>query len=178
MVAQIYPYSRFPLYLPFMNSYSLCIPEWLRFVLLLCISSCHSAVEVRVSRRIIEYFHFGVYGIFSELGLAHWRSWDFWFIMLLVVLLWFVRLYLHYCSQWLVLQAISVPVAKWVPFPSLTVRYLYPQLNAWDLNKELPSHSDENWQIKPVLQSLDPNPALNVQEVQEGEAMRSIWVNL
>ncbi|CAM4589022.1 unnamed protein product [Lepidochelys kempii] len=85
---------------------------------------CHSAVEVRVSRRIIEYFHFGVYGVFSELGLAHWRSWDFWFIMLLVVLLWFVRLYLHYCSQWLVLQAISVPVAKFQLFPH-TVELCY-----------------------------------------------------
>uniref|UniRef100_A0A8C3H9L1 Uncharacterized protein n=1 Tax=Chrysemys picta bellii TaxID=8478 RepID=A0A8C3H9L1_CHRPI len=86
--------------------------------------SCHSTVEVRVSRRIIEHFHFGVYGVFSELGLVQWRSWDFWFIMLLVVLLWFVRLYLHYCSQWLVLQAISVPVAKFQLFPH-TVELCY-----------------------------------------------------
>ncbi|XP_034615450.1 orofacial cleft 1 candidate gene 1 protein [Trachemys scripta elegans] len=85
---------------------------------------CHSTVEVRVSRRIIEHFHFGVYGVFSELGLVQWRSWDFWFIMLLVVLLWFVRLYLHYCSQWLVLQAISVPVAKFQLFPH-TVELCY-----------------------------------------------------
>ncbi|XP_067424497.1 uncharacterized protein [Emydura macquarii macquarii] len=84
----------------------------------------HSAVEVRVSRRIIEHFHFGAYGVFSELGLAQWHSWDFWFIMLLVVLLWFVRLYLHYCSQWLFLQAISVPVTKFQLFPH-TVELCY-----------------------------------------------------
>ncbi|XP_075775939.1 uncharacterized protein LOC102458814 [Pelodiscus sinensis] len=79
--------------------------------------SCHSAAEVKVSRKIIEHFHFGMYGVFSELGLAQWRSWNFWFIMLLIVLLWFVRLYLHYCSQWLFLQAISVPVTKFQLFP-------------------------------------------------------------
>lgn len=33
-------------------------------------------------------------------------------IMLLLALMWFVRLYLHYCSQWLYLQAIAVPVNK------------------------------------------------------------------
>ncbi|XP_041103861.1 uncharacterized protein ofcc1 isoform X2 [Polyodon spathula] len=48
----------------------------------------------------------------SELGLSQWRSQEFWFIMLLLALIWFVRLYLHYCSQWLFLQAISVPVNK------------------------------------------------------------------
>uniref|UniRef100_A0A8C4VHL4 Orofacial cleft 1 candidate gene 1 protein n=1 Tax=Gopherus evgoodei TaxID=1825980 RepID=A0A8C4VHL4_9SAUR len=85
---------------------------------------CHSAVEVRVFRRIIDHFHFGMYGVFSELGLAQWRSWDFWFIILLVVLLWFVRLYLHYCSQWLILQAIAVPVAKFQLFPH-TVELCY-----------------------------------------------------
>ncbi len=37
-------------------------------------------------------------------------------IMLLLALMWFVRLYLHYCSQWLYLQAIAVPVNKWVCF--------------------------------------------------------------
>ncbi|XP_074841564.1 uncharacterized protein LOC142008281 [Carettochelys insculpta] len=78
---------------------------------------CHSAVAVSVSRRIIENFQFGMYGVFSELGLAQRRSRDFWFIVLLVLLLWFVRLYLHYCSQWLFLQVISVPVTKFQVFP-------------------------------------------------------------
>lgn len=74
--------------------------------------SCHSAVEVKLSRRVAEHFHFGVYAAFSELGAARWCSWDFWLLVLLIMLLWFVRLYLHYCSQWIFLKTISVPVTK------------------------------------------------------------------
>nr|XP_013817645.1 PREDICTED: orofacial cleft 1 candidate gene 1 protein [Apteryx mantelli mantelli] len=85
---------------------------------------CRSAVEVRLSKRIIEHFHFGIYAVFSELGTTHWHSWDFWLVVLLVVLLWFVRLYLHYCSQWLFLQTISIPVTKFQFFPH-TVELCY-----------------------------------------------------
>uniref|UniRef100_A0A8C3BST1 Orofacial cleft 1 candidate gene 1 protein n=1 Tax=Cairina moschata TaxID=8855 RepID=A0A8C3BST1_CAIMO len=85
---------------------------------------CHSAVEVKLSRRIAEHFHFGVYAAFSELGAARWCSWDFWLLVLLVVLLWFVRLYLHYCSQWIFLKTISVPVTKFQFFP-YTVELCY-----------------------------------------------------
>ncbi|XP_033926098.1 uncharacterized protein [Melopsittacus undulatus] len=45
-------------------------------------------------------------------------------LVLLVVLLWFVRLYLHYLSQWLFLQSISVPVTKFQIFPH-TVELCY-----------------------------------------------------
>uniref|UniRef100_A0A8D0H6S1 Uncharacterized protein n=1 Tax=Sphenodon punctatus TaxID=8508 RepID=A0A8D0H6S1_SPHPU len=85
---------------------------------------CHSATEIRVSRRITEHFYFGVYAVYSELVLGQWNSWDFWFIVLLIVFLWFVRLYLHYCSQWSFLQAISVPVTKFQFFPH-TVELCY-----------------------------------------------------
>ncbi|XP_075351560.1 uncharacterized protein LOC142406497 [Mycteria americana] len=85
---------------------------------------CRSAAEVKLSRRVVERFHFVVYSAFSELGAAHWRSGDFWLLMLLVVLLWFVRLYLHYLSQWLFLQTISVPVTKFQLFPH-TVELCY-----------------------------------------------------
>ncbi|XP_021242544.1 uncharacterized protein LOC110393701 isoform X3 [Numida meleagris] len=83
-----------------------------------------SAVKVKLFRRVAEHFHFGVYAAFSELGAAHWRSWDFWLLTLLLVLLWFLRLYLHYCSQWLFLQTISVPVTKFKLFPH-TVELCY-----------------------------------------------------
>ncbi|XP_039242874.1 uncharacterized protein LOC114000632 isoform X4 [Pipra filicauda] len=73
---------------------------------------CHSAAEVKLYRQVVEHFHFVAYTVFSELGATHWRSRDFWLLALLVVLLWFVRLYLHYLSQWLFLQTISVPVTK------------------------------------------------------------------
>ncbi|XP_053913854.1 uncharacterized protein LOC104062149 [Cuculus canorus] len=85
---------------------------------------CHSVAEVKLSRRVVEHFHFVVYTVFSELGPAHWRSGDFWLLALLVVLLWFMRLYLHYLSQWLFLQTISVPVTKFQLFPH-TVELCY-----------------------------------------------------
>ncbi|XP_059671648.1 uncharacterized protein LOC104261486, partial [Gavia stellata] len=85
---------------------------------------CSSAAEVKLSRRVVERFHFVVYAAFSELGAARWRSANFWLLMLLVVLLWFVRLYLHYLSQWLFLQTISVPVTKFQFFPH-TVELCY-----------------------------------------------------
>ncbi|XP_069664907.1 uncharacterized protein [Haliaeetus albicilla] len=85
---------------------------------------CHSAGEVKLSRRVVDRFHFVVYAAFSELGASHWRSGDFWLLVLLIVLLWFVRLYLHYLSQWLFLQTISVPVTKFQLFPH-TVELCY-----------------------------------------------------
>ncbi|XP_034145101.1 uncharacterized protein ofcc1 isoform X2 [Esox lucius] len=45
-------------------------------------------------------------------------------IMPLLALIWFVRLYLHYCSQWLFLQAIAVPVNKF-QFYAHTVELVY-----------------------------------------------------
>ncbi|XP_072306697.1 uncharacterized protein ofcc1 [Eucyclogobius newberryi] len=45
-------------------------------------------------------------------------------IMLLLALMWFVRLYLHYSSQWLYLQAIAVPVNKF-RFHAHTVELVY-----------------------------------------------------
>ncbi|XP_010176153.2 uncharacterized protein LOC104532602, partial [Antrostomus carolinensis] len=85
---------------------------------------CRSAAEVKLSRRVVERFHFMVYAAFSELGAASWRSGEFWLLALMVVLLWFVRLYLHYLSQWLFLQTISVPVTKFQLFPH-TVELCY-----------------------------------------------------
>ncbi|XP_051655125.1 uncharacterized protein LOC127476334 isoform X3 [Manacus candei] len=84
----------------------------------------HSAAEVKLYRQVVEHFHFVAYTVFSELGATHWRSRDFWLLALLVVLLWFVRLYLHYLSQWLFLQTISVPVTKFQLFPH-TVELCY-----------------------------------------------------
>ncbi|CAM9249994.1 unnamed protein product [Bubo scandiacus] len=85
---------------------------------------CRSATEVKLSQRVVEHFHFLVYAAFSELGPMQWRSGDFWLLVLLVVLLWFVRLYLHYLSQWIFLQTISVPVTKFQLFPH-TVELCY-----------------------------------------------------
>ncbi|CAL8293148.1 unnamed protein product [Lota lota] len=45
-------------------------------------------------------------------------------IIPLLALMWFVRLYLHYCSQWLFLQAMAVPVNKF-EFHAHTVDLIY-----------------------------------------------------
>ncbi|XP_070784660.1 uncharacterized protein ofcc1 [Enoplosus armatus] len=58
--------------------------------------------------------HSSWHGSIRQLGL----------IMLLLALMWFVRLYLHYCSQWLYLQAIAVPVNKF-HFHAHTVDLVY-----------------------------------------------------
>ncbi|XP_069064524.1 uncharacterized protein [Pleurodeles waltl] len=71
-----------------------------------------SKIELKTYRRIIKHTQFVTWAVFSELGLAEYRSKDFWIIMMLLAIMWFVRLYLHYCSQWLFLQSISVPVTK------------------------------------------------------------------
>ncbi|XP_014732408.1 PREDICTED: orofacial cleft 1 candidate gene 1 protein [Sturnus vulgaris] len=79
---------------------------------------------MKLPRQVVQRFHFMVYTAFSELGATRWRSRDFWLLSLLVVLLWFLRLYLHYLSQWLFLQTISVPVEKFQLFPH-TVELCY-----------------------------------------------------
>ncbi|KAM6458351.1 uncharacterized protein PHA67_015976 [Liasis olivaceus] len=73
---------------------------------------CHPAVDAKVSTRLTKHICFGVYGVFSELGRGHWYSWDFWSSVLLISVLWFIRLYLHYFSQWILLQVFAVPVTK------------------------------------------------------------------
>ncbi|XP_077125959.1 uncharacterized protein LOC143782428 isoform X1 [Ranitomeya variabilis] len=56
--------------------------------------------------------------------MGQWRSHDFWSIMLMMALMWFIRLYLHYCTQWLFLQAISIPVFTFTFYPH-TVELTY-----------------------------------------------------
>ncbi|XP_068041997.1 uncharacterized protein [Anomalospiza imberbis] len=86
---------------------------------------CRSpAADVKLSRQVVERFHFVMYTAFLELGATCWHSRDFWLLALLVVLLWFLRLYLHYLSQWLFLRTISVPVTKFQLFPH-TVELCY-----------------------------------------------------
>ncbi|KAL4000897.1 hypothetical protein ACER0C_006196 [Sarotherodon galilaeus] len=61
-----------------------------------------------------QQLHSSWHGSVQQLGL----------IILLLALMWFLRLYLHYCSQWLYLQAIAVPVNKF-HFHAHTVDLVY-----------------------------------------------------
>lgn len=80
--------------------------------------SCSSAARGTGSAGFLKHLHFVRVSVFSALQLAEWRSQGFWYIILLTASLWFLRFYLHYLSQWLFLQAISIPVTKWVLSPA------------------------------------------------------------
>uniref|UniRef100_A0A674MF04 Orofacial cleft 1 candidate gene 1 protein n=1 Tax=Takifugu rubripes TaxID=31033 RepID=A0A674MF04_TAKRU len=88
-------------------------------------SALHLFERMRLARRMLP----------SELGLpllrqrgprGNWRGCvrQLGLIIALLALMWFVRLYLHYCSQWLYLQAIAVPVNKF-QFHAHTVDIVY-----------------------------------------------------
>lgn len=83
-----------------------------------CVCSCSSAARGTGPGGLLKHLHFVLVSVFSELQLAQWRSQGFWYIILLMASVWFLRLYLHYLSQWLFLRAISTPVTKWVLSPT------------------------------------------------------------
>ncbi|XP_030829615.1 uncharacterized protein LOC582863 isoform X1 [Strongylocentrotus purpuratus] len=55
--------------------------------------------------------------LFSELGLSQWRSREFWTLILLLCVIFFVRMYLHYLGQWAFLNIIAVPISTFQFLP-------------------------------------------------------------
>ncbi|KAM9839675.1 uncharacterized protein ofcc1 [Aulostomus maculatus] len=97
--------------------------------------SLQTALSGPGSSRLSDQARLALCMLPSELGLllprqqqvySSWRGCvqQLGLIMLLLALMWFVRLYLHYCSQWLFLQAIAVPVNKF-QFHAHTVDLVY-----------------------------------------------------
>ncbi|XP_065742088.1 uncharacterized protein, partial [Phocoena phocoena] len=86
---------------------------------------CSSVADSTGSGEFFKHLYFVLASVFSELQFAQWQSQGFWYIILLTASLWFLRLYLHYLSQWLFLQAISIPVTKF-HFSPLAVELCYP----------------------------------------------------
>ncbi|KAM4705019.1 uncharacterized protein WCC33_009853 [Rhinophrynus dorsalis] len=80
--------------------------------------------DMHVYQRIVKRTSYIIWAVFSEMELGQWRSHNFWTIMLMMALMWFMRLYMHYCSQWLFLHAISIPVIKFTFYPH-TVELTY-----------------------------------------------------
>ncbi|GAB1298102.1 Ojoplano variant A [Apodemus speciosus] len=76
------------------------------------------------SGRLSKHLHFALMSLFSELELAQWQSQSFWYILLMIASVWFLRLYLHYLGQWLFLRVLSTPVTKF-QFYSYTVELCY-----------------------------------------------------
>ena len=50
----------------------------------------------------------------AELGLSQWRSREFWGMVIMFILIFFMRMYLHYVGQWLFLQGQIIPITKYV----------------------------------------------------------------
>ncbi|XP_057555843.1 orofacial cleft 1 candidate gene 1 protein-like, partial [Hippopotamus amphibius kiboko] len=86
---------------------------------------CSSVADGTGCGEFFKHLYFVLASVFSELQFAQWQSQGFWYIILLTASLWFLRLYLHYLSQWLFLQALSTPVTKF-HFSPLTVELCYP----------------------------------------------------
>uniref|UniRef100_A0A8C9PB30 Orofacial cleft 1 candidate gene 1 protein n=1 Tax=Spermophilus dauricus TaxID=99837 RepID=A0A8C9PB30_SPEDA len=97
---------------------------------------CSSVAAGRGSGEFFQHLHFALVLVFSELQLAQWQSQGFWYIILLMASLWFLRLYLHYLGQWLFLWAISTPVTKFHFYP-YTVELCYPS-SLLRVEEELP----------------------------------------
>ncbi|XP_069815768.1 uncharacterized protein [Dendropsophus ebraccatus] len=85
---------------------------------------CPNGIVQCLSGKMAKHATFVIWAVFSELDLGQWRSHDFWSIMFMMALMWFIRLYLHYCAQWLFLQAISIPVFTFAFHPH-TVELTY-----------------------------------------------------
>ena len=84
------------------------------FIYWFFVCSRSSAAANATSGEFFKHLCFVLVSVFSELEFAQWQSQGFWYIILLMASLWFLRLYLHYLSQWFFLQATSTPVTKWV----------------------------------------------------------------
>nr|XP_027803887.1 orofacial cleft 1 candidate gene 1 protein [Marmota flaviventris] len=97
---------------------------------------CSSVAAGQGSGEFFQHLHFALVLVFSELQLAQWQSQGFWYIILLMASLWFLRLYLHYLGQWLFLWAISTPVTKFHFYP-YTVELCYPS-SLLRIEEELP----------------------------------------
>ncbi|XP_052761377.1 uncharacterized protein LOC128204074 isoform X2 [Mya arenaria] len=46
----------------------------------------------------------------SELGVAQWRGREFWGMLFMLIIVFFIRIYVHYAGQWVYLSAISIPI--------------------------------------------------------------------
>ena len=48
----------------------------------------------------------------SEMGLSQWKSLDFWSMVVIFILCWWIRLYLHYVAQYGFLRISNIPVIR------------------------------------------------------------------
>jgi hypothetical protein len=66
----------------------------------------------RVKRKINERLQYLGRQFLSEMGLSQWKSLDFWSMMVIFILCWWIRLYLHYMAQYGFLRISNIPVIR------------------------------------------------------------------
>ena len=64
----------------------------------------------RVKRKGHEKLEYVGRQFLSELGLGQWRGREFWGMLFILVIVFFIRMYLHYIGQWLLLSAFEIPI--------------------------------------------------------------------
>lgn len=68
--------------------------------------------EGKVERKSYERIQYVGRQFFAELGISQWRSLEFWGTLLILLLMWWVRMYLHYLGQYAFLRVINIPVNR------------------------------------------------------------------
>ena len=66
----------------------------------------------RLAQKGREKLNYMARQFLAEIGLSQWRSREFWGVMLMLLVVFFIRMYLHYVGQWLFLSAIGTPINK------------------------------------------------------------------
>ena len=66
----------------------------------------------RVKRKINERLQYLGRQFLSEMGLSQWKSLDFWSMVVIFILCWWIRLYLHYVAQYGFLRISNIPVIR------------------------------------------------------------------
>ncbi|XP_035825164.1 uncharacterized protein LOC101851493 [Aplysia californica] len=85
----------------------------------------------RVARQGRKKMSYVARQFFAELGLSQWRSRDFWAMLILMIIVFWIRLYLHYIGQWLFLSAIDIPINEFTFLPhTVTLNYQATLLEA------------------------------------------------
>ena len=65
-----------------------------------------------VKRKINERLQYLGRQFLSEMGLTQWKSLDFWSMVIIFILCWWIRLYLHYVAQYGFLRISNIPVIR------------------------------------------------------------------
>ncbi|MCB4745092.1 MAG: hypothetical protein LGB07_05525, partial [Sulfurovum sp.] len=66
----------------------------------------------RLAQKGREKMNYVARQFLAELGLSQWRSREFWGMMLMLLIVFWLHMYLHYIGQWLFLSAIRIPINK------------------------------------------------------------------